>query len=481
MPAYLQSVHPTGRRLGAALALSLLAMGTLSAQPFTRADSGWVKLFNGTDWTGIYMRTYGEAAPMVEPPPAPTWVILYPGTDTAVMRVGGGPQGNIGTKKTTYSHYRMRVESKFDVLDDNFDDASRVNAGITYHMDETAIRMRNNWTRSIEFQMLQGFTGAAYSIQQVTFDTRASAPEQGAPYSPNGTQYSVCEYGCAGRRWIKGNPTLSNDAGGRPRWLRYELVARGADSAIHIVNDTVVLKLWNIRIWNDSTTATSNRTPNQPWGKGGIGLQNEGARINYRRWEIMEFPAGTPKGENYLHRLFLDSPDKDVTLRAGSVHAIKWRTLGPIPTVNIEYSIGAGAWQSAAANVANTGSYDWTVPATATTQLRLRISGPAWAWADSSSGFNAISAATGVEAPGGVPGPISFSIEGKAEVFTAIGNYTRVEIRDVSGRKVRDLAVRDGKAIWDRRDSAGNKVRAGIYFLRPAGQDAGRTFLALIP
>ena len=67
-------------------ALGMLMLALAAAEPgaqqaFTKADSGWVPLFNGRDFTGIYGRLYGQ--PVTETPD-PSWIVQYPGTDTAV-------------------------------------------------------------------------------------------------------------------------------------------------------------------------------------------------------------------------------------------------------------------------------------------------------------------------------------------------------------------------------------------------------------
>jgi hypothetical protein len=461
----------------AAALLVFSAAGHVAAQAFTHADSGWVRLWNGKDWSDkdIYSRVYGATAAPVYPPDSTGWKILYPGTDTAaiyVASVANNKQGNIGTKKADYSHYRMRVEAKFDVLGANATGGD--NAGITYHTDETAIRMSNNWPRSIEFQLRQIETGSAFSIQQVTFDIKAN----GNNYNPNGTLTTGCEAGCPNRNY-NAVPRISNGSNGKTRWLRYDLTARGSDSAIHMVNDTIVLKLSNIRIFNDANRA--NKTPNGPWDHGGIGLQSEGALVKYRHWEIMEFHKDTPKGENYLHRFFLDAPAKSEAVPGGAAYAIKWRTLGTIPTVNIEYGTGAtGAWTSVASNIANTGTYDWAVPASVTGQVRVRISGPAWAGADSSNGTGTSGIGAGHPSRRAVQNPISFSIEGKGEVLSDIGMYSRVEVLDVFGRSVRAMPVQGGNLIWNRRDAGGTKVQPGIYFIRLLGPGMEKTERSLI-
>ena len=413
---------------------ALVFTGLSQAQTFSHADSGWVKIFNGTDFTGIYSRIWGATATVQHPPGAP-FQIQYAGTDTACIRVNGtSPGGNIGTDKTSYSHYRVRVEQKFDQL------APDNNAGLTYHTDETVSRMNNNWPRSIEFQMQQRETGSAYSIQQCTFTTTVSGNHYVAT---GGKTVQACEFGCDGRNY-QSNPILQEGENAKPRWLRFELVVRGADSAIHIINDTVVFKLWNIRIFNDN----ANKTPNGPYDHGGFGLQSEGASINYRHWEVMEFPPATPYSAHYLHRLFLDNVAPGEILKSGSVYSIKWRTLGlaDIHKVILQYNTGTG-WLPISDSVSNTGTYNWTVPNLTTQSLRVRVAGPAWAWADSSKGFSSISPASGIRLDN--KNSVSFSIQGKGEMFANVSDFQTLEIRNVFGKMVRAFKIGGSNLKWD--------------------------------
>jgi hypothetical protein len=443
------------------------------AQSFSHADSGWVRIFNGTDFTGIYSRAYN--APVTHPVDPNSYTILYPGTDTAAIYVlPTAKLGNIGTDKTTYSHYRARVEQRFDVLGPNN------NAGLTYHTDETVGRMggnsltTGNWPRSIEFQMQQREPGAAYSIQQCTFDTRVN----GGNYArTGGTAVTVCEFGCNGRNYGP-NPTIPEAANGAPRWLRFELVARGSDTAWHYINDTLVFKLWNIRIFNDN----ANKTPNGPYNHGALGLQSEGSAIKYRRWEIMEFPAGTPMTANYLHRIFLDHPDSGETLAPGQPFQIKWRTIGAedIPNVSIEYSTGTGGWQSIAASAPNNGSYTWNVPNTPAANVRVRVSGPAWAWADSSRAANSIGPVSINRSPG-LSRAIAFTVDGEGTLFSDLRPYSSLEIADVFGRLIRRFPVAGDQDLrWDLSDSQGRRVLPGLYFIRARGAAGARMAKILV-
>jgi hypothetical protein len=356
------------------LMLALAAVEPRAQQAFTKADSGWVPLFNGRDFTGIYGRLYGQ--PVTETPD-PSWIVQYPGTDTAVIRGSNtSRQGNIGTKKT-YSHYRMRVEYRHDVA------GGSNNAGITYHTDESKPRMNNNWPFSIECQMMQQESGSAYSIAMLGFNTRAN----GATYAPTGgTEVTGCATGC-NRRNYNANPIIR----GGTHWQEMEIIVRGSDTAWHLVRDQVVFKLWNMRV------RTNNGGDGEKISSGTIGLQAEGALINYRRWEIMELPT---TGPNHQVRLFLDNPDGGAKLAAGSTQNIAWRTLGDVKKVNIQYRIGDGAWQVAANNIDNNGTYAWTVPQQPTQRLRLKISGAeAWARADSSMSDLEITGPSGIARP----------------------------------------------------------------------------------
>jgi hypothetical protein len=425
----------------------------------------------------------GANAPKVVPPGSP-YTIEYAGTDTAAIRVGTtANQGNIGTLDTTFSHYRLSWESKYDAINANS------NSGLTYHVDESAIRMNNNWPRSIEFQGKQSEVGSAFSIQQVTFTTRTSSSGQGANYvSTGGGIVQACEFGCNGR-WYKGNPLITPYASATPtvpRWLRFHLVARGADSAIHIVNDTTVMRLWNIRIFNDSTkptgstssnsSAASNNTPARPWDRGGLGWQAEGATVRYRQLEIMRIPPTTPMNAHYLHRVLLDTPSTFVMV--GTTTNIKWRSIGSIPKVKIEYRYTSpvnGNWVTIADSAANTGSYAWNVPMEAQglakgsstvygAIMRISSSSQDYVLADTNQ-FSVAFEGTSIN-PNILKGSLSFGLPGRVGILTGLSAGTQVEVRDVSGSLIRTLSLGDKSLTWDRRNVRGAKVPTGLYFVR---------------
>ena len=385
----------TGRLLGWAT-LGFLGMSApIGAQDFTKADSGWVSIFNGVNFDGLYSRMYNQPVTDI---PNKTFTVLD-GT-IRVTQGAGWESGHIGTDKK-YSHYRARVEYKFDDLEGN--------AGFTYHGDEVPPRMSGNWPRSIECQMQQGNAGRAYSIAMCTFKTRAT----GGNYNPTGQLVEVCEKApCNARDY--GASEIRDKKG---EWNAMEIIVRGSDSAIHIVNGKAVMKVTNIR----APTSGNDYTTLVPYGSGSLALQAEGANITYRNWEIMELPD---TGPNQLQRLFLVSPNQGVTFIAGTTTNITWNTLGDKKLVSVYYNLGLGdGWVMIADNIPNTGSYTWTVPNQLSNKVRFKISDAPWVKADSSDGDNTIVAASGIIAP---PSPFN------ASSFARGGHPA--EVRDAKGR-----------------------------------------------
>jgi hypothetical protein len=408
-----------GARLGLVGCLALGLGSAVWGQTFSKEDSGWVPLFNGKDFQGLYSRLYNQ--PVMNTVES-MFKVGNAGTDSVEITIGN-VNGEIGTQRTSYSHYRMRVQYRFDR-------AAKINAGFLYAIDETYPRMggdgttaKGNWPRSIECQMMQGDAGDAFSIQQVTFDTRINNNNM---WDPNGRAIKVCEHGCDGRSF---NATPDNADKPGPNWNDMEVVVRGADSALHNVNGRTVFRLWNIRI-TDNKGVTQN-----PWPSGAVGLEAEGAPIHYRRWEIMELPA---TGPNFLNRLFVTSPNTGAQLTAGSTANVTWKTLGDVKKVSVFYNLGAGAgWVKAADNINNTGSYAWPVPSDATAKLRVKVTAPdTWVMADSSDGDNAIITSSAIHA-----------IRTGRNGASVAGDATASGARDPLGRSIRSTLLKALKSI----------------------------------
>lgn len=86
--------------------------------------------------------------------------------------------------------------------------------------------------------------------------------------------------------------------------------------------------------------------------------------------------AAAVGGAPPVDQVTVTSPNGGETLTAGSVATITWTWSGSFGTVNIDYSTNGGSsWTSIVSGTANDGSHAWTVPSTATTQGRVRVSG----------------------------------------------------------------------------------------------------------
>ncbi len=398
-----------GKRLGLLALAALVTGGSAWGETFSKADSGWVPLFNGKNFDGLYSRLYNMP---VTTTIDPGFKIANAGTDSVEIAIGN-IGGEIGTQRTTYSHYRMRVQYRFDA-------AGNLNAGFLYAIDETYPRMggdgttaKGNWPRSIECQMLQGDGGDAFSIQQVTFDTRVT----NGRWDPNGKAIKVCQFGCDGRNF-GATPDKADYPG--PRWNDQEVIVRGADTATHIMNGLKVFKLWNIRI-TDNTGVMQ-----KAWPSGAVGLEAEKAIVHYRRWEIMELPD---TGPDFQTKLFVTNPSTGAQLTSGSTANVTWKTLGDVKKVSVFYNLGGGAgWVKAADNINNTGSYAWTVPAETTTKLRVKVVGAdAWVMADSSHGDNAIVSSSAVRPGARRDGAVSAGVANSSQVRDPLGRSIRAK------------------------------------------------------
>lgn len=80
------------------------------------------------------------------------------------------------------------------------------------------------------------------------------------------------------------------------------------------------------------------------------------------------------------------SPDGGQDWDAGTTQAVTWSYTGTVATVNIEYSAdGGGSWNTAAASVSNTGSYNWTLPYIDSADCLVRVSDTQTAASDTSN------------------------------------------------------------------------------------------------
>ncbi len=278
----------------AALALAAAAPGAIVAaalllspahgetpRPLSKSDSGWISLFNGKDFTGLYIRL---GATLQDPAKQKSFKI----EDSVLHVPTTGGVGAIATE-TIYSRYQVRVEYKFGKGQSN------PNAGLLYHIDSedwkageaygsrdaTVPYLAGAYCKSVEYQMYRGDAGAFLGIVNVwvTADTKGDGnhtwKEGGTPYTAYPSD------GLAERRIYRSVNAAPNDTD----WVRFEGTIMGADSVIHAVNGTVVMKGRNLKHNRKLQITTKDDADQQPMDRGHIGLQTEGAEVFYRHWE----------------------------------------------------------------------------------------------------------------------------------------------------------------------------------------------------
>jgi hypothetical protein len=168
----------------------------------------------------------------------------------------------------------------------------------------------------------------------------------------------------------------------------------------------------------------------------------------------------------------------------GSLRSILWVATDNVgvDSVNVDWSSqGAGGpWIRVAHGLANSGTYNWTVPAANTINAFVRITAFDAALhsttAASDSAFRIFGPPVGTDAgsppvlalarpapnPGASATLMRFTLPGQGAA--------RIEVVDVAGRQVWMKAATLGAGVhawsWDGRDGAGRRAGAGVYFVR---------------
>lgn len=98
----------------------------------------------------------------------------------------------------------------------------------------------------------------------------------------------------------------------------------------------------------------------------------------------------------------LTAPNGGETWAFGSSHAITWTASGGTGTITADIDWSAnngGSWTSVATGLANSGTYNWTVPSTATAQALVRVTAHDAAAGSATDGSNAVFALTDQTGP----------------------------------------------------------------------------------
>jgi hypothetical protein len=258
---------------------------------WTKKDSGWVPLFNGKDFQGLYIRNNGGT--LRDPASQASFLI----EDGAIRVPKTGGVGHVATRES-HSRYHVRVEYKYGPGQAN------PNAGLLYHIDTldwipgAAYGSKNAavpyffgaYVKSVELQMYRGDAGAFLGIMNVwvTADTKGDANHT---WQAGGTPYTAYPSNdLQPRRIYRSRNAAPRDTD----WVLLEGIIHGGDSVIHRVNGETVMKGENL-MHNGKTVVSDDPAGRAPMDKGHIGLQTEGAEVWYRNWELRRLRKdGTP-------------------------------------------------------------------------------------------------------------------------------------------------------------------------------------------
>jgi hypothetical protein len=218
-------------------------------------------LFNGKDLTG--WDTYLPETGLNNDPDKVFSVVEVDGAPA--IRISGQHFGGVSTKQE-YANYHLRLQFKWGTakwaprLNNNRD------SGLLYHGTGEHGVGDGFWLRSQEFQVQEGDCGDYWGVAGGAFDIPVKKDGKNFVYDPKGEMMTFTWKTPNDRHVVK-FPDAEKPSG---EWNTLDLYCFG-DSAIHVVNGKVVMRLYK-----------SNVT------KGKIQLQSEGAEVFYRNLELTE-------------------------------------------------------------------------------------------------------------------------------------------------------------------------------------------------
>jgi hypothetical protein len=288
---------PWGRILGLSTAIMISGLviqvkivkaGEISVS----ADSGWVSLFNGKNFDGLYIRSGATLQN-----PATQTAYRIEGDSIHVLKSSG-----LLTTKKIYAHYQMRVKYRYAAS------GADQNAGLQYHVEATDYDslekfgtqnksvpyfFGRSFVQSIEFQTYVGNAGAFIGIGNLWARTTVSP---GQVYAASGTAY-ITTPSDGGSRYI--NTSSPKLPAVYWKWVQCQINVYGADSTVHFIDGQIVVKAFKLRkvVQTDASGANfyvTDTSQTMPMNAGHIGLQAEGSDIYYRDWQLRQLDE---KGE----------------------------------------------------------------------------------------------------------------------------------------------------------------------------------------
>jgi hypothetical protein len=192
-----------------------------------------------------------------------------------VLRISGERFGGISTL-AEFENYHLRMEMKWGEAKWPPRKDQKRDSGILYHAVGPHGADFGFWMSSQEFQVQEGDCGDYWGVAGGSFEVPTiKNPGGDWVYDAKSSMQTFNESTPQGRHVVK-SPDAEKPTG---EWNTLEVVCFG-DSAIHIVNGAVVMRLFNSTLLKGEGQ--------ERLAKGKIQLQSEGAEVFYRNIEIRQ-------------------------------------------------------------------------------------------------------------------------------------------------------------------------------------------------
>lgn len=205
-------------------------------------------------------------------PRAQDWVPVTDGkSEVGLFKQGGGTvaYGTDGVIKTSGNNSYLRTTKEFTHFRSKIEwNNAGGNTGFLFHIGEDRV-----WPLGLECQMMSGDVGSLW-----TTGCKFNSTGSGNTFNPTGN--AITGYGTTGtgrNQFVRSqDPGAPNNA-----WNTWEVYVKG-DSLEITCNTKLVMRAWRISINNGT-----------PLVKGKIGLQIEGAAVQWRNWVVQDLSAAT--------------------------------------------------------------------------------------------------------------------------------------------------------------------------------------------
>ncbi|MBU2950918.1 DUF1080 domain-containing protein [Tamlana agarivorans] len=243
----------------------------------TYPSKGFVKLFNGKNFDGWYLKLKDDDPELAKKVFAieAGGIHVFDNSWPDEIDFNEGTDGTIGmayTKKV-YKKYHLKFQYKWGHKKANYFDKWEYDAGVYYHITDDKV-----FPTGVEYQIQyvqtedKNGTGDAIRPPGQTYDWYFNPEKDTYQLPNNGGILYTGQDSYKGKKWLHRAKATRNFNALNDQWNSCEIIVMGGEYAIHKLNGEVVNVIFNLKP-----------------SAGIIGFQSETAEIYYRNIEIKEF------------------------------------------------------------------------------------------------------------------------------------------------------------------------------------------------